>query len=350
MSEADILSQDEIDALLNGVDEGDVETEQGVGDPTQAKSYDLTTQERIVRGRLPTLEMLNERFARSLRIRLVSMLRRSVEISIEGVEMSKFSEYIHTLFVPTSMTLMHVRPLKGLGMFMMESRLVFSLVDNFFGGFGMHAKIEGRDFTPTELRVIKRVLEQATEEMQNAWAGIYPILFETVSHEMNPQLANIVSATEVVVVSSFRLEVEGGSGKFDFVVPYSMIEPIRDLLDGGMQGDRLEVDERWTKALKRELGSAEVEMTAHLADVRMSLKDVANMEVGQVIPFEMPEYSTLASDGLPLYRGRMGVFKGNKAIRVEEPVPERLERAAHPNEILRAQIPGVNQKGDKDDG
>ena len=127
MAEADILSQDEIDALLNGVDEGDVETEQGVGDPDKAVSYDLTTQERIVRGRLPTLEMLNERFARSLRIRLVSMLRRSVEISIEGVEMSKFSDYIHTLFVPTSMTLMHVRPLKGLGMFMMESRLVFSL-------------------------------------------------------------------------------------------------------------------------------------------------------------------------------------------------------------------------------
>ncbi|MBN2872970.1 MAG: flagellar motor switch protein FliM, partial [Halothiobacillaceae bacterium] len=202
MAEADILSQDEIDALLNGVDEGDVETEQGVGDPDKAVSYDLTTQERIVRGRLPTLEMLNERFARSLRIRLVSMLRRSVEISIEGVEMSKFSDYIHTLFVPTSMTLMHVRPLKGLGMFMMESRLVFSLVDNFFGGFGMHAKIEGRDFTPTELRVIKRVLEQATEEMQNSWAPIYPIVFETVSHEMNPQLANIVSATEVVVVSS----------------------------------------------------------------------------------------------------------------------------------------------------
>lgn len=350
MSESDILSQDEIDALLNGVDEGDVETEQGVGDPSEAKPYDLTTQERIVRGRLPTLEMLNERFARNLRIRLVSMLRRSVEISIEGVEMTKFSEYIHTLFVPTSLTLMHVRPLKGLGMFMMESRLVFSLVDNFFGGFGMHAKIEGRDFTPTELRVIKRVLEQATEEMQNAWAGIYPILFETVSHEMNPQLANIVSATEVVVVSSFRIEVEGGSGKFDFVVPYSMIEPIRDLLDGGMQGDRLEVDERWTKALKRELGFAEIELTAHLADVRMSLADVAQMKVGQVIPFEMPEYVTLASEGLPLYRGKMGVFKGNKAIRVEGPVPERLERTTHPNEILRAQIPGVNQSGDKDDG
>lgn len=350
MTDADILSQDEIDALLNGVDEGDVETEQGVGEPDKAVSYDLTTQERIVRGRLPTLEMLNERFARSLRIRLVSMLRRSVEISIEGVEMSKFSDYIHTLFVPTSMTLMHVRPLKGLGMFMMESRLVFSLVDNFFGGFGMHAKIEGRDFTPTELRVIKRVLEQAVEEMQNSWAPIYPIMFETVSHEMNPQLANIVSATEVVVVSSFRIEVEGGSGKFDFVVPYSMIEPIRDLLDGGMQGDRLEVDERWTKALKRELGFAEIDLTAHLADVRMSLKDVANLEVGQVIPFEMPEYTTLASDDLPLFRGKMGNYKGNKAIRVDEAVPERLERAAHPNEILRAQIPGLKQSGEDDDG
>jgi len=345
MADSDILSQDEIDALLGGVDEGDIETEEGVGDPSQAKPYDLTSQERIVRGRLPTLEMLNERFARNLRIRLVSMLRRSVEISIEGTDMVKFSEYIHTLFVPTSMTLVHVRPLKGLGLFMMESRLVFSLVDNYFGGFGQHSKIEGRDFTPTELRVIKRVLEQATDEIQKAWAQVYPIMFETVSHEMNPQLANIVSATEVVVVNSFRIEVEGGSGKFDFVVPYSMIEPIRDLLDGGMQGDRLEVDERWTNALRREVSLAELSLTANLTEIRMSLKDVAQLKVGQVIPFEMPEHVTLFCGELPLFRGKMGVFKGNKAIQIIEPVPERLHRAVHPNEILREQIPGMKQSG-----
>ncbi len=335
MSSVDVLSQDEIDALLNGVDEGDVATEEGVGDPREARSYDLTTQERIVRGRLPTLEMLNERFARNFRIRLVSMLRRTVDISIEGVRMMKYSEYSHALYVPTSLTLVHVRPLKGTGLFMMESQLVFKLVDNFFGGFGMHAKIEGRDFTPTELRVITRVLEQAVDEVQRSWTPVYPVNIQTVSHEMNPQLANIVSGTEVVVVSSFRIEVEGGGGKFDIVLPYSMIEPIRDLLDGGMQGDRLEVDERWTQALKRELGRADIELVAQLGEMRMSLADIAHMEVGDVLPFEMPEHVVLAAQGLPLYQGKLGVHRGNKSIRIDAPVKERLERNVRPNELLR---------------
>lgn len=337
MGGADILSQDEIDALLNGVDEGDVATEEGVGDPAQARSYDLTSQERIVRGRLPTLEMLNERFARNFRIRLVSMLRRTVDISIEGVRMVKYSEYSHSLYVPTSLTLVHVRPLKGVGVFMMESQLVFKLVDNFFGGFGMHAKIEGRDFTPTELRVITRILEQVVDEVQRSWAPIYPIQFQTVSHEMNPQLANIVSGTEVVVVSSFRIEVEGGGGKFDIVFPYSMIEPIRDLLDGGLQGDRLEVDERWSSALRRELGLAEIELVAQLGEARMMLSDLAQIKPGDIIPFEMPEQVVLTATGLPLYAGKLGAHRGNKAIRIDGPVAERLERTIHLNEALRVQ-------------
>ncbi|MGC9456101.1 MAG: flagellar motor switch protein FliM [Halothiobacillaceae bacterium] len=320
MAGSDILSQDEIDALLNGVDDGDVDTETGVGDDNEAKPWDFTTQERIVRGRLPTLEMLNERFARNIRIRLVSMLRRTVEVTIEGVKMMKYSEYVHTLFVPTSLTMVHVKPLKGLGLFMMESRLVFSLVDNYFGGFGRHSKIEGRDFTPTELRVIQRVLEMATEEVEKSWNPIKPIKFETVSHEMNPQLANIVSSSEVVVVNSFRLEVEGGGGLFQMVLPYSMIEPIRDLLDGGLQGDRLEVDERWTRALKRELGQAEIELVAQLGESRVRLSDLIHMKTGDIIPFEMPESIVLAAEGVPLFTGQYGVHRGNLAVKVLEAI------------------------------
>lgn len=349
MSSADVLSQDEIDALLSGVDEGDVATEEGVGDPEEARPYDLTTQERIVRGRLPTLEMLNERFARNFRIRLVSMLRRTVDISIEGVRMMKYGEYSHALYVPTSLTLVHVRPLKGTGLFMMESQLVFKLVDNFFGGFGMHAKIEGRDFTPAELRVITRVLEQAIDELQRSWAPVYPVTIQTVSHEMNPQLANIVSSTEVVVVNSFRIEVEGGGGKFDIVFPYSMIEPIRDLLDGGMQGDRLEVDERWTQALKRELGLAEIELAAQLGETRMTLADIARMEVGDVLPFEMPEQVVLAAQGLPLYLGKLGVHRGNKSIRIDGPVKDRLLRNVRPDELLRKKVKAMNKDKDSSD-
>jgi flagellar motor switch protein FliM len=208
----DILSQAEIDALLTGVDEGEVETEAGLAPRggRGVRAYDFTSQERIVRGRLPTLEMINERFARAFRIRLVSMLRRTVEISIEGVRMVKYGEWVHSLFVPTSLTIVHMKPLKGIGVFMMESRLVYTLVDNFFGGSGRHAKIEGRDFTPTELRVVHRVLQIAFDEMQKAWHSVLPVRFELVSHEMNPQLANIVAPSEVVAVCAFRIELEGG--------------------------------------------------------------------------------------------------------------------------------------------
>ncbi len=232
----DILSQAEIDALLTGVDEGEVETEAGLAPRggRGVRAYDFTSQERIVRGRLPTLEMINERFARAFRIRLVSMLRRTVEISIEGVRMVKYGEWVHSLFVPTSLTIVHMKPLKGIGVFMMESRLVYTLVDNFFGGSGRHAKIEGREFTPTELRVVHRVLQIAFDEMQKAWHSVLPVRFELVSHEMNPQLANIVAPSEVVAVCAFRIELEGGGGQFHLTIPYNMIEPIRDLLDAGV--------------------------------------------------------------------------------------------------------------------
>ena len=152
---SDLLSQDEIDALLHGVD--DVEEEEVGGSDSDASTleYDFSSQDRIVRGRMPTLEIVNERFARHMRVSLFNMMRRSAEVSINGIQMIKFGEYIHTLFVPTSLNMVRFRPLKGTGLITMEARLVFILVDNFFGGDGRyHAKIEGREFTPTERRII----------------------------------------------------------------------------------------------------------------------------------------------------------------------------------------------------
>ncbi|MEW6444926.1 MAG: flagellar motor switch protein FliM [Pseudomonadota bacterium] len=316
----DILSQAEIDALLTGVDGGDVETETGVeaGRKEGVHSYDFTSQERIVRGRLPTLEMINERFARAFRIRLVSMLRRTVEISIEGVRMNKYGEWVHSLFVPTSLTIVHMKPLKGIAVFMMESRLVYTLVDNFFGGSGRHSKIEGREFTPTELRVIQRVLQIAFEEMQKAWLSVLPVHFQLVSHEMNPQLANIVAPSEVVAVCAFRIELEGGGGQFHLTIPYNMIEPIRDLLDAGVQSDRGEIDERWSRSLKRELGSARLKMNAHLGEAHLSLYDVLHMKAGDVIPIDMPENVELRIEGATVFRGKWGVHRGNAAVKIGE--------------------------------
>lgn len=315
----DILSQAEIDALLTGVDGGEVETEAGVSPRGRGvHSYDFASQERIVRGRLPTLEMINERFARAFRIRLVSMLRRTVEISIEGVKMNKYGEWVHSLFVPTSLTIVHMKPLKGVSVFMMESRLVYTLVDNFFGGSGRHAKIEGREFTPTELRVVTRVLQIAFDEMQKAWQSILPVQFQQVSHEMNPQLANIVAPSEVVAICAFRIELEGGGGQFHLAIPYNMIEPIRDLLDAGVQSDRDEIDVRWSRSLKRELGSAPLKIHAHLGEAQLSLYDLMHMKPGDIIPMDMPRSVDLMVEGAPIFRGQWGAHRGNAAVKISE--------------------------------
>ena len=245
MSVSDLLSQNEIDALLHGVEGDDVETESDEApEDGTASSYDFTSQDRIVRGRLPTLEMINDRFARYFRVSLFNMLRRTAEISVSGVQMLKFNEYVHSLFVPTSLNLVKVHPMTGTGLFVVDPNLVFTVVENFFGGDGRyHTKIEGREFTPTELSVVTKILSNAFADMKEAWRPVLQVEFEQVGTEVNPQFANIVSPTEVVVVSTFNIELEGGGGDVHVTFPYSMLEPIRDLLDAGVQNDRGDQDE-----------------------------------------------------------------------------------------------------------
>jgi flagellar motor switch protein FliM len=319
MSANDLLSQDEIDALLHGVGSGDVETEtdEGLTDG-EASPYDFNSQDRIVRGRLPTLEMINERFARHFRISLFNMLRRSAEIAVGGVQMLKFSEYIHSLFVPTSLNLAKVNPLRGTGLFVIDPKLVFIVVDNFFGGAGRHAKIEGRDFTPTENRVIMMLLKQAFIDMQEAWLPVMPIEFEYLNSEVNPQFANIVSPTEVVVVTTFHIELEGGGGEMHVTLPYSMLEPIRDQLDAGVQSDRSDVDERWSISLQEEMKEANVNLSSTMVETKLSLKQIMDFKEGDVIPIGLPEDVLLKIEGIPAFKGQFGISRGNKAVKITE--------------------------------
>ncbi len=313
----DLLSQDEIDALLHGVTEGDIDTGADEFEEGEVRGYDFTSEDRIVRGRMPTLEMVNERFSRHFRIALFNMLRRSAEISVGGVEMLKFSEYIHTLFVPTSLNMVRVKPLRGTALLVLDPKLVFIVVDNFFGGDGRyHAKIEGREFTPTEQRVIQILLNLAFADLHEAWAPVMKLDFEYVSSEVNPQFANIVSPTEVVVVSKFHIELEGGGGDMHVTMPYSMLEPMREILDAGVQSDRSDIDERWMVALREEVKSAEVELSSTLCEAQLTLRDLVNMKPGDVIPIEMPELVTLRAEGIPVFRGRLGVFDENLAIKI----------------------------------
>jgi len=318
MSVNDLLSQEEIDALLHGVSGGDVETGSDEGlDDGETRNYDFAVEDRIVRGRLPTLEMINERFARHFRISLFNLLRRTAEISVGSVQMVKFSEYMHTLFVPTSLNLVKIHPLRGTGLFVLDPKLVFILVDNFFGGDGrFHAKIEGREFTPTELRIVQIVLAEIFNNLHEAWSPVIDVDFEYVNSEVNPQFANIVSPTEVVVVTKFTIELDGGGGDLHITMPYSMLEPIRELLDAGVQSDRSEIDQRWVTALRDEVKSAEVDLSCLLTETEISLNEILNMKEGDIIPIEIPDEVLLRSGDIPVLRGSFGEAHGNKAVKI----------------------------------
>ncbi len=318
----DLLSQDEIDALLHGVDDGDIEPEEEI-DATGVKSYDLTSNDRIVRGRMPTLEMINERFARYTRISMFNFLRRSADVASGGVQIMKFGEYVHTLYVPTSLNLVKMRPLRGTALFILDAKLVFKLVDNFFGGDGRHAKIEGREFTPTEVRVVQLVLSQVFNDMIEAWAPVMKLEFEYVGSEVNPAMANIVSPSEVVVVSTFHIELDGGGGDLHLTFPYSMIEPIREVLDAGVQSDVDDVDERWMQSLREDILEAKVPVHGTLVERQITLREVADLKAGDVIPVDMPEEFILQANGVPVFRGKMGISSENLAVKIIDQIKTR---------------------------
>jgi flagellar motor switch protein FliM len=315
----DILEQDEIDALLHGVDSGAVDTAaKPVEEPGVAKEYDFSTQTRIVRGRMPTLEMINERLARSLRLSLYGMLRRTPDIAVQGIGTPKYSEYVPTLSVPTSLNLIRFHPLTGTGVIIFEARLIFALIDVFFGGSGRYAKIEGRDFTPTENHLIDMLMEQVTTAVQEAWAALMPVNIEFINREMNPHFANIVSPTEIVVVNRLRVDFDDRGGEIHLVLPYSMLEPLKDTLRAGMQSDRQDREERWSQILRNELEESEVDLVTRLATAHTTLGKLLNMRPGDVIPIDFDGQATVMADGIPLFRGELGQQKGQQVVRVAQ--------------------------------
>jgi flagellar motor switch protein FliM len=321
MSTADLLSQDEIDALLHGVDDGDVEIEASDDDVNLgARAYDFTSQERIVRGRMPTLEMVNERFARLFRISLFNFLRRAPEISVSGIQVQKFSEFIQGLFVPTNLNVIRMSPLRGRALIVMEPRLVFTAVDNFFGGGGQfYNKVEGREFTPTEMRIIRLIIDMIFKDLIEAWKPVIDLEFDYINSEVNPQFANIVSPSEIVVISTIHVELEGGGGDVNIAMPYTMIEPIRELLDA-VTSDRGEVDGRWQESLRIEIMRSEVTLCSKLIEKEMLISEVIELKKGDVISIDMPEMVWVEVENVPVFIGKLGTSDGNYAIEIFEKV------------------------------
>jgi flagellar motor switch protein FliM len=333
---SDLLSQDEIDALLDGVEGGAVSTGNDEPLPRDAvAAYDFTQQDRIVRGRLPTLEMVNERFARFFRTGIFNVLRKTCDVSVLGVSMVKFAEYVHSLALPSNMNMVRIKPLRGTALVVLEPRLVFTVIDNFFGGDGrFHARIEGRDFTPTENRVIQILLAELFTAMSEAWSPVLAMEFEYLSSEINPQFANIVSPTETVVVSRFHVELDGGGGEIHLTLPYAMIEPLRTLLDAGVQSDRVDGDGRWTELLQQEVLDAEVGLSSLLLEAHMSIGEFLHLRPGDVIPVQLPELATVYAEDVPVFRGRYGQSNGRNAVSFHAHAGrrERVAGAGHSTE------------------
>ena len=317
------LSQDEVDALLQGVT-GDTDA---VSAPPPAPdglpTYKLGTDDRIVRSRMHTLEVINERFARHLRSSLLTFMRRNADISVGSVQIQKYGEFIRHLPVPANINLLHMKPLRGTALFVFDPKLVFLVVDNLFGSDGRyHVRIEGRDFTPTEQRIIKRLLNLTLESYGNAWHPVYPLDFEYVRAEMHAKLANIVTPNEVVINTTFHIEFGPIGGSLHVCIPYSMIEPIRNLLSNALQ-DEVEVDNRWIKQLSQQVQSADVELTAHFLTMQSSIGQLLKLQVGDVLPVEIPETLVAKVNGVPVMECGYGTSNNHYALRVQKMIHHR---------------------------
>lgn len=331
------LSQEEVDALLRGVTGADDEPEEAE-DEKGVRSYNLATQERIVRGRMPTLEIMNERFARLLRVGIFNFLRRNTEVSVGPVRVSKFSEFIRNMVVPANFNLVHIKPLRGMGLVVIEPALAFLFVDNLFGGSGrFHLRVEGRDFTQIEQRVIRRALDIIFENYAKSWEPVYPIEFEFIRSEMHSQFANVATPSEVVVSSSFRLDLGENGGSIYVCTPYTMIEPVRDLLTSSMQGEALEVDRRWVRLLKQQIQTAEVEIVAEFGTTKTDVEGLLKMQPGDIFPLTVPETIEAKVGGVPIMECAYGKMNGQYALKVERLIS------------LSAEMPGLGERNAGDD-
>lgn len=316
------LSQEEIDTLLKGVDSGEISTESSrLSSSGEVVPYELGSHDLSIAKHLPALDMVNERFTRSFEKSISSMLRRTADVSAAGVQVMLFSDFQKKLQIPTSLNLISINPLHGTGLFVIEPELVFSTVDNFFGGNGRYqADIEEREFTPTENRVIQLFLDMSFFEFNNAWEPVLDLEFVFVKSEIDPQFANIVNHDEVVMVSTFRMELEGSSGEFHVVLPNSMLDPIRELTATGINAEQDGFDEMWARVLKEEMKEAVVEIDCSMAHTKLPLSDVLNLNPGDVIPVDLPELVTVRAAKTPIFRGVLGVSNGKNSVQFVAPI------------------------------
>ncbi len=314
-----ILSQDEVDALLQGITGESQKLETEAVQPGGVRDYDISSQERIVRGRMPTMEIINERFARNIRMGLFNLIRKSPEVSIGATRVQKFSAFLREIVVPTNFNIVSVRPLRGSGLIVCDPTLVFAVIDALFGGAGKyHTRIEGRDFSATEQCIIKRLVDVVIEEYRRAWQGVYPLELEYQRSEMQPQFVSIATPAEIVLATSFTLEIGDTTGTIHFCIPYATMEPIREVLYSSMQGDAGEPDRRWLNLMKVQIQSAEVELVAELATAPATVEQLLSFKAGDFIELELHPGIEAKVSGVPILECHYGTSNGKYALKVDQ--------------------------------
>jgi flagellar motor switch protein FliM len=320
-----ILAQDEVDALLRGLSGGDVEAEADVPeDDTGIVSFDLSNQDRIIRGRMPVLEIVNDRFARLCTNALSNIVRKRVELNPISIDMTKFGDFMRSLPVPTSINIFKMDPLRGNAIIVVDSRLVFALVENFFGGAGSQPKIEGREFTRIEQAIVNKVIKLALDNMEESWRPVHDVHLELVRSEINPQFAAIVPPSDVVVVITFEVELENAIGSLIVCLPYATLEPIRSKLHASFQTERLEVDHAWVTRLKERMLETPIDVVIRFGETKITGRQLLNMELGDILLVNTDTDDLLQAkvQGVLKFHGIPGTVKGNKAFQVikeEEP-------------------------------
>jgi len=282
-----VLTQDEVDALLKSVAGGEVETKAPLDEGAKGDimPYDFAAQDKIIRGRMPTLEVINDRFARFFRNALSTMLRRIVDVTPVSLDILKFGDFMRSLPVPSSIHIIKVDPLRGNALVVLEAKLVFALIDCFFGGRGTSGiKVEGREFTAIEQKILYKVVDSALKEWANAWRPVHDIQFSYVRGEMNPQFAGIIPNEDVLVVVQFEVEMDEATGNTVLCIPYMLLEPLRDKLYATFQTEeKVDVDMDWLNRLKEELLRVYADLVVELGSTRITGRDLALLKVGDVI-------------------------------------------------------------------
>ena len=322
---SEVLSQGEVDALLRGVGDGEVETEtdEAPENETGVVPYDLTSQEKIIRGRLPTLDIINQMFSRLFRNTFSTLMRKSVDVSTVSTDTIKFGDFLRSLPVPSSLHIFRMEPLRGHGLMVVESKLVFAVVDTFFGGSGTkEAKITGRDFSSIEIRMTKSVVLSALQDLEKAWRPVHTVTTNFVRSEVNPQFAAIVPPTDIVLVILFEIEMESISGTLTICLPYAAIEPIIPKLKASFQSEEMEVDQVWVRRLRTELLATEIELVTELGTTVVTPQDLMNYKVGDTIMLgnDVSDPLLLKVEQIPKFKGFPGVSRGNKAIQLTETI------------------------------